>query len=150
MQANMTINIETDLEFAFWDKHGAREARLAGTDRAMNKRIRFFSEHLLSGQVTFSAILGGEVVGLAGAYYNETPGVLDLCYVSVDERHRGKGVGSQLANALVSCARAGGYRAIACSGYSPLGLTRLRPVLVRLCAEAKVKLRDKAVIQYAD
>lgn len=135
---------------AFWEKHGPAEALLADFATALTKRIRYFWPGLLDGQVTFSVTVAGQVVGLAGCVLNEFPGVLGLSYVSIDPEHRSRGYARLLAEAMAKFAVDNEYHLVSCSGYSLLGLERLRPVLKLAFRKVKICFRDSAKLAYPD
>lgn len=134
----------------FWDARSKLEAELEVSlpEKALRKRIRYFAPEFLDNQVTFSIEVDGVVAGLAGFEPAPTHGILWLCYVCLDVLHQGQKLSSKLLAFAMDWAAAQNYRVVNCSGYSKLGLERLRPVLLRESARVGLTLSDRPVVEY--
>lgn len=130
------------------DRYREQEHRLArhSPGELMTARLRYFSPALLDNQVTFVLERDNKAVALAGCEAAPTGEVLWLCYVSVDPFYRDQGLSSRLLEHIADYVRSKQFRMLDCSGYSPVGLERLRPVLLRNAVG--FSLRDRPVAEY--
>jgi hypothetical protein len=114
----------------FGVRFAPREAQLA-VGRRMQSRLAFYSPAKVKGQLVFFIEKDGEVVALCNCESSTCGEVMTLIGMSVDPAHQGRGLCSVLVQEIARFMRDGGYRALCVTRYTPAGLKRLRPCLLR-------------------
>jgi len=154
IQMAQAIQTEVFEGLAFWDRYGDGAHHVGArarsvTPEALVNRFPLFAPEFLEFQVTFVVSVGTKIVALAGCAPDlRMPGRLGLSYVTVNTDYRGRGYGSMLCKAITEYMRLNEFKTLDCSGYSELGLERLRPVLLRVTKDAWIRMKDKNSVEY--
>jgi len=114
----------------FGVRHASREAQLA-ISRRMQSRLAFYSPAKVKGQLVFFIEKDDEVIALCNCESSSCGEVMTLIGMSVDPAHQGCGLCSTLVQEIARFMQDGGYRALCVTRYTPAGLKRLRPCLLR-------------------
>jgi hypothetical protein len=114
----------------FGVRYAQREAALIDSKR-MHSRLAFYSPAKVKGQLVFFIEQDGEVVALCNCEASTCGEVMTLIGMSIDPAHQGRGLCSILVKEIARFMRDGGYRALCVTRYTPAGLKRLRPCLLR-------------------
>lgn len=141
----MNYHVEVLEGHAFVEKYlpQDREVFKTNAQSSLCNRLPLFSFVLFGGEIFFSIHVGEELVATACCMRDLAPGVFTLSYVTVDERHRNKGLATALVESVVEHALARGFKVLDVSSFTLEGEMYLKPSIRRLAGV--IKLREQGV-----
>lgn len=106
------------------------ERELPGSHKKA-RRLHYLSPSEYHKQINVTVSLGSRIVAVGGIQVNPSDErMLWVCHVSVEEKHRGKGLARMVIEAIYAYAIAEG-KVVSPSSFSVLG-QRLKPIFARL------------------